>query len=179
MPILIPFGDGGGGSGSFRSNGIADYNDSGTAVSPITLATDTWTTVPNNGAGPFTNLTYLPSGVTNLMNTATGQFTFSELSLGDNVFVRNDLTVNPLTNNALFEVRYLLGAGANAYTLTSTSIRLDSGSGKDYRFSLRPDMIYMGDVNTKDNPITLQVRLSAEGTLINNGSAIGVSGYGG
>jgi len=35
-------------------------------------------------------------------------------------------------------------------------------------------MIYMGDTNTKDNPIKLQVKLSTNGTLVNAGTSIGV-----
>jgi hypothetical protein len=54
--------------------------------------------------------------------------------------------------------------------------RLDSGSGIPYRFSLEPDLIYMGDTNTKDNPITLQLRLSGNGSVVNAGSALSVVG---
>lgn len=160
--------------GSSTSDGIADYNDAATAVTPITLTSDTWTTLTNDGQGPFTNLGYLPSGVTQLMNTSTGAFDFSELALGDNCFIRNDFSVTPNTNNALLELRYQLGATGSQYTLETIIGRLDSGSGVPYRFSLNPQMIYMGDANTKDNPITLQIRLSTNGSVVNAGSAIGV-----
>lgn len=163
------------GGGSSTLNGIADYNDAATSVTPITLAADTWTTVTNDGAGPFTNLNYLPSGVAQLMNTASGAFDFSELELGDNCLIRNDFSVTPNTNNALLELRYQLGIGGAIYTLETIIGRLDSGSGTPYRFSLQPQMIYMGDANTKDNPISLQLRLSTNGTVVNAGSAIGVT----
>ena len=161
--------------GLVDSNGIADYNDTSTSATPLTLASNTWTTIPNDGQGSFTNLSYLPSGVTKLMNTTTGEFDFAELKLGDNCFIRNDFSVTPMTNNSLLEVRYQLGAAGSEYTLETIIGRLDSGSGKPYRFSLTPQMIYMGDNNTKDNPIKLQVRLSTNGTLVNAGSAIGVT----
>lgn len=156
------------------NNGIADYNDTSTAASPVVLLADTWTTLPNDGAGPFTNTAYLPDGVTSLMDTNTGAFDFSQLKLGDNCFVRNDFSVTPQTNNTLLSLRYVLGAGANTYTLETIIGRLDSGSGIPYRFSLTPQMVYMGDLNTKDNPITLQIKLSAAGTAVNAGSSIGV-----
>ena len=158
-----------------RGNGIADYNDTSTTASPVTLVADTWTTIPNNGAGAFTNLSYLPSGVTDLMDTSTGALDFSELDLGDNVVIRNDYTINPSTNDALLKFRYTLGAVGSEYTLEKTIGRLDSGSGIDYRFSLTTDMIYMGDTNTKDNPIGLQVNLSTDGTLVNAGTSLGVT----
>ena len=168
---------GGLGAGKYTSGagGIADYNDAATTITPIVMNTETWTTVTNDGQGAATNTQYLPSGVTSLMDLSTGQFDFSQLGLGDNCFVRNDFSVTPQTNNALLELRYQLGTGAGSYTLQTVVGRLDSGSGQPYRFSLSPHMIYMGDLNTKDNPITLQLKLSTNGTLINAGSAIGVS----
>ena len=168
--ILVASGGSGGGAG----NGIADYNDTSTSASPIALVANTWTTIPNDGQGSFTNLAYLPDGVTTLMDTSTGAFDFSELSLGDNCFIRNDFTINPNINNSLLSLRYELGSGGGIYTLETIIGRLDSGSNQDYRFSLTPQMIYMGDTNTKDNAIKLQVKLSTNGTLVNAGSSIGV-----
>ncbi len=155
-------------------SGFGDYNDTSTSASPLVIVADTWTTIPNNGLGGFTNISKLPSGVTQLMDTSDGSFDFSELSLGDGCLIRNDFTITPNTNNALLEVRYELGNGGGIYTLETILGRLDSGSGKGYRFSLIPELIYMGDLNTKDNPIKFQVKLSTNGTLINAGSAIQV-----
>jgi len=169
-------GAGGGGGGD--TNGFADYNDASTAGTPIALVADTWTTIPNDGAGAFTNLSYLPSGVTALMDTSTGAIDVSELSLGDVVLIRNDYTVTPATNNASLSFRYQLGTGGGSYTLEKRVGRLDEGSGIGYRQSLNVDKIYMGDANTRDNPIVLQVKLSTTGTLVNAGSAISVVRHG-
>ena len=151
------------------TNGFIDYNDTTGAV---TLTANTWTTIPNDGAGSFSNDTYKPEGVTELMDVSTGAIDTSELHLGDAIIIRNDYQVNPNTNNALLEFRYSLGGGGNQYVLSTTKGRLDDGSGKNYRFNLGTDYIYMGDTNTKDNPIFLQVRLSTNGTLTNAGSVI-------
>jgi len=151
--------------------GFIDYNDTTGAIS---LVADTWTTIPNNGAGAFSNDAYKPTAVTQLMDVSTGEIDPRELSIGDTILIRNDYTINPNTNNAELEFRYVLGDGANEYTLQTTIGRLDDGSGVDYRFSLKPDLIYMGDLNTRDNLITLQVKLSANGTLTNAGSVIQV-----
>lgn len=164
----------GGGSGGNGGNGIADYNDTSTSASPVVITADQWVTIPNNGQGSFTNTAYLPDGVTTLMNTSTGAFDFSQLNLGDNCFIRNDFTITPNTNNSLLSLRYELGSGGGVYTLETIIGRLDSGSGQPYRFSLTPQMVYMGDTNTKDNPIKLQVKLSTNGNLVNAGSSIGV-----
>jgi len=152
-----------------QKQGFIDYNDT---TGDVSLTADTWTTIPNNGLGSFTNKTYKPDGVTELMNTSTGAIDTSELALGDTIIIRNDFTVNPHNNNTLLEFRYQLGTGGSIYTLETIIARLDAGSGTNYRFSLKPDLIYMGDTNTKDNPIVLQVRLSSAGTLNNAGSVI-------
>ena len=99
-------------------------------------------------------------------------FDFSDMELGTSVLIRNDFSVTPDTNNALLELRYQLGLGGSAYTLETIIGRLDSGSGIPYRFSLRPDFIYMGDTNTKDNPGYLQIRLSSNGSVVNAGSGV-------
>ena len=162
------------GSSTQGKDGIADYNDVATGVTPINLVANTWTTITNDGAGAFTNLTYAPDGVTQLMNTGTGAFDFTQLQLGDNVFIRNDYEVTPNVNNANLKLRYDLGQGTGIYTLETQVARLDDGSGKPYRYSLVPNMIYMGDLNTQGNPIVLQLNLSSNGTVRNFGSAIGI-----
>ena len=163
------------GSGSSGADGFIDYNDTSTAASPLVLLADTWTTIPNDGLGSFTNKTYAPDGVSELMDTSTGAIDPTGLPLGSSILVRNDFSVTPSTNNSLLEFRYTLGSGGGSYTLEKLIGRLDSGSGKPYRQSLVPDLIYMGDTNTRDNPIGLQVRLSTAGTLVNAGSVIQVA----
>ena len=165
----MKFIDGGVGWIDTRAGGFMDYNNSGWAIA---ITADTWTDVPNDGAGAFTNKTYKPDQVTELLDDTTGYIDPTELDLGQAIVIRNDFVVNPNTNNALLEFRYELGTGAGLYTLEKIVWRLDSGSGIDYRFSLTTDYIYMGDTNTRDNPIKLQVKLSTNGTLNNAGSVI-------
>ena len=157
------------GTNTMDGIGFIDYND---ASGSFTISANTWTDLPNNGAGAFTNKNYAPDGITDLMDSSTGYIDPTQTTLGDVLLVRNDFTVNPNTNNALLEFRYSLGGGAGAYTLPTIIGRLDSGSGTDYRFTLRADKIYMGDDNTRLNPVKLQVRLSANATVTNAGTVI-------
>ena len=170
-PGYPPIGGLGGRSGT---DGFIDYNDSSTSVAPIVLLPDVWTVLPNDGLGPFSNRAYAPQGVTELMDTSTGAIDVTELSLGATLFIRNDYSIVPSVNNSLLEFRYSLGLGGSAYTLEKLVGRLDSGAGIGYRQSLETDLIYMGDLNTRDNPIYLEVRLSANGLLTNAGSIIQV-----
>jgi len=155
----------------FPVNGFADYNHGGSSV---TLTPDVFAQIPNDGTGAFTNTAYPPVGFVRLMDTATGKIDPSDLDLGDFLIIRNDFEITPSINDAAVEFRYTLGSGANAYTLTQQLGRLDRGSGIPYRFSLRPDMIYMGDANTRDNPIGLEIRCTGAATVVNAGIAIGV-----
>jgi hypothetical protein len=145
--------------------GWMDYNDS---TGSFSISADTWTDVPNDGAGSFTNKAYKPAAVTDVLDDSTGYLDFSDLPLGSEISLRNDITVTPNTNNALFELRYVLGTGAGEYALNFLSERLDSGSGVAYqRVTTFP--IYMGDTNTKNNAGKLQARLSTPGTIQNAG----------
>lgn len=163
-----------GGGGSDNGQGFIDYNDTSTAGTPLVLTGGVWTTIPNDGLGAFSNDTYAPAGITELMDVSSGAIDPTETVLGDTLLIRNDYTVTPGTNNTSLEFRYSLGTGGNTYTLEKIIGRLDSGSGIPYRFSLVPDLIYMGDLNTKDNPIVIQAKLSASGTLVNAGTVITV-----
>lgn len=149
-----------------------DYNDNSTSGSPVTLAANTWTDIPNDGAGAFTNLSFLPAGVTQLLDTNTGYLDLSELALGDSVIIRNDFVVTPNVNRANLNFRYQLGSGAGVYTLDYFVGRLDSGAGNTYRYNLYTHLIYLGDDNTRLNPIKLQLNLSRNGSFTNNGTAI-------
>jgi len=153
------------------TQGFVDYNDT-SSIGGISLPANTWVDIPNDGLGTFTNKLFLPQGVTNLIDTSTGYLDCSQLKNGDDIIIRNDFIVTPNGNRANLFFRYSLGSGASAYTLEKRMDRLDSGAGNPYQFSLITDYIYMGDDNTRLNPIKMQLLLSKNGTFVNNGSAI-------
>lgn len=150
-------------------DGFIDYNNT---IASQSVAADTWHNLPNDGAGSFSNSSFAPSGITALIDTATGAIDATQLELGDALLIRNDFTITPTINNALFEFQYSLGAGASAYTLPKTPVRLNRGAGVPDRIVSSTDFIYMGDTNTRDNPIILQVKCSAAFAVQNAGSAI-------
>ena len=156
------------GSEVVSKTGFIDYNDT---TGDVTLTSDTWIDVPNNGAGAFTNKVYKPTTVNEVLDGSTGYLDFSELTLGSQLLIRNDFTVTPNTNNSLLEVRYLLGQGAGEYALKFWSERLDSGSGIGYQRVISFP-IYMGDTNTQGGVGKLQVKLSTTGSINNAGSYI-------
>lgn len=151
--------------------GFEDANDSVTAVTPISLSADVWTTLTNDAGGGFSNTAYLPHGITSLFNGTTGQIDPTELALGEAILVRNDFTITPTVNGAFAEFQYTLGAGGNAYTLPRPLGTISNGGGIAYRFQFT-DLIYMGDTNTRDNEIGLQVRCSEDASVVNAGTVV-------
>lgn len=164
---------GAGGGTTTKIQGFIDYNDT-SSIGGISLPANVWVDIPNDGLGAYTNKNFLPEGVTDLIDTSTGYLDCSELTNGDDLIIRNDFIVTPNANRANLFFRYSLGGGIGLYTLEKRLDRLDSGAGVDYRFNLNTDYLYMGDDNTRLNPIKLQIKLSKNGTFINNGSAIKV-----
>ena len=52
--------------------GFIDYNDTSTSSTPVTLIADTWTTIPNDGLGAFTNKQFRPiDNTVELMENST------------------------------------------------------------------------------------------------------------
>tara|TARA_R110000796_G_scaffold230449_1_gene348098 strand:- start:672 stop:1565 length:894 start_codon:yes stop_codon:yes gene_type:complete len=165
----------GGGNNTKSANhfGFADYNDTSTATTPLTIVGETWTTLPNNGAGSFSQ-ERLPLLLSNTLLGAGGSLDVSEMALGSDLLIRPDFTVTPSANNSALSFRFQLGAGAGAYTLEQQLGRLDLGAGIPYRFSLQALYVYLGDTNTRDNPISLQIKLSGNGSAVNAGLALKV-----
>ena len=158
-------------TGTQSIGGFSDLNNSGGAVS---LSANTWLDLPNDGAGAFSNTNFLPANVTTLMDNSTGYIDPRELNLGDAILIRNDFTITPTINNALLEFQYSLGSGANTYTLPNTPFRLLKGAGVADRIVSFDGYIYMGDTNTRDNFIKIQIRCTAAATVNNAGSVVHV-----
>lgn len=157
--------------------GFIDYNDASTAITPLVVPADTWVDVPNDGQGSFTNKQYPPSGISELMDVLTGRIDPTQLSLGDNIFIRHDMRVIPTENNTDIELRYVLGTGAGEYQLEAARETDISGAGVPFPFS-GSYPIYMGDTNTRDNPIIPQLRCTSDCTVVNLGSVIIAHRYG-
>ena len=147
--------------------GFIDYNSTNAAFS---VTSDTWTTVENNGLGASTNKTYTLPSAPEVMDSQ-GRIIFDNLSLGDSLVVRTDISVTPTVNGAAIDYRWQLGTGGGLYTLPSFLGTLANGAGVAVRF-LFMSYIYAGDSNTYDNPVELQIHSSEACTVNNSGSAI-------
>ncbi|PHR23557.1 MAG: hypothetical protein COA36_16635 [Desulfotalea sp.] len=150
------------------TKGFIDYND---ATGVISVLADTWTDLPNDGAGSSTNYNFKPNSVTELIDVSTGYLDLSDLKVGAELALRTQFVVNPDINNTLLSIRYVFGAGLFSFTITIG--RLDDGSGKDYeQDQFLP--FYIGADIVRTSPVQIQIKLSSAGTLTNSGSYISV-----
>lgn len=102
----------------FASVGYFHHNDLATQTTPINVPADTDTTLTNDALGAQTNLTGAPYGVTNVFDSSTNAFDFSQLSIGDTIDLRVDLLLTTTSANQTYNVFLRIGdGGAETYDL--------------------------------------------------------------
>lgn len=145
--------------------GVWDYNDAATSTTPIALTlANTDYELTNDGAGTFTNTTYKLVDVGDIWNVSTNRFDWSGLSLGDTVDIRTDITWTSSGANQTLTLSLELGVGGNPYTIRWINDHLEKNSGT-HRFTLW-NSIYMGDINTLNNPARWLAQSDSTGTTI-------------
>jgi hypothetical protein len=95
------------------SGGWADYADVATTGSPIAVSAVP-AVLTNDGLGVDTNTAYLPiggNGITQLWNTSSNGFDFSDLNVGDMLEIRMDIDVIIASNNTAVDVNLHMGSG--------------------------------------------------------------------
>jgi len=146
--------------------GFADYNDTATTGSPISVSATTWTKLTNNGAGTNT-LKKLPSGVTDLWNTSTNQLSLSQLPLYSMVDSRVDIAVTTSSANQTVQLRIALAIGdAIAFFLPAGS-HLFKTAGVHSITATIP--FYLGSAPVRANPGEFQIYSDATCTVVVNG----------
>ena len=162
----------GAGSGNWQNRfemGFFDYNDLATQTTAISIpSTSTFVPLTNDEAGPYTNKAYKPSGVTDIWDSSTNRFDFSELSLGDTVDLRLSLTPIVATTNTEIEVDLELAEGSGSeYSIAVVNPINYKTTGTKVLMALTS--IYMGDTNTLNNPAFFKMKADATCTVKVNG----------
>jgi len=102
--------------------GFFDYNDLATQTTPITITGGAgYIPLTNDELGPFTLKTYAPTGITDIWNSGSGVFDFSQLSLGDMIDIRLDVSIITSTANTAVDINLFLGSGGSAYEIAFIS----------------------------------------------------------
>ena len=138
------------------SGGWADYEDVATTGTPISV-TAIPTVLTNDGLGVDTNTKYLPAsgnGVTQLWDTSSNGFDFSDLEVGDMVDIRMDITMIIVSNNTAVDVDLHMGSGGSVVVpFISQQNFKSTGSFEVIRYM----GIYIGSEDVRDNLAQLKI----------------------
>lgn len=130
------------------------------------IPTKVWTTLMNDGAGPFTNELYKPAGLTEMLDRSTGKIILSELSNGDEVYIRYVLNVIPKTNNTQYSVSHLFGSGSQIARLpVGRRITLTEGAGVPTQQFLLDSHFFIDNDITRQAGMSPQIFVSNESTV--------------
>ena len=138
------------------SGGWADYEDVATTGSPIAVSAVP-AVLTNDGLGVDTNTSYLPvggNGITQLWDTSSNGFDFSDLDVGDMVDIRMDITMIIASNNTAVDVDLFMGSGGSVVVpFISQQNFKSTGSFEVIRYM----GIYIGSEDVRDNLAQLKV----------------------
>ena len=150
------------------SGGWADYADVATTGSPIAV-----TAVPavltNDGLGVDTKTAYLPiggNGITQLWNTSSNGFDFSDLNIGDMLEIRMDIDVIIASNNTAIDVNLHMGSGGTVIVpFISHQNFKTTGTFEVIRYM----GLYIGSEDIRDTLAQLKINADNNCTCIVNG----------
>jgi len=150
------------------SGGWADYADAATTGSPIAV-TAVPTALTNDGLGVDTNTKYLPisgNGITQLWNTSSNGFDFSDLNVGDMLEIRMDIDVITASNNTAVDVNLHMGSGgAVIVPFISQQNFKTTGTFEVIRYM----GLYIGSEDVRDTLAQLKISADKNCTCIVNG----------
>ena len=105
---------------------------------------------------------YLPAGVTGLWNSATSQFNFSTLNVGDMIDIRIDGVITTTGANTSYNMSFK-GAIGTANEFTLPMINLSRFAAGDTTIS-RYNGLFIGSEEMRDNPAELISTMSEAGS---------------
>jgi hypothetical protein len=150
------------------SGGWADYADVTTTGSPIAVSAVP-AVLTNDGLGVDTNTAYLPiggNGITQLWNTSSNGFDFSDLNVGDMLDIRMDISVVIASVNTVVDINLIMGTGG--------SVVVPFISDQNYKATgtfevIRYMGIYIGSTDVRDTLAQLKIEADKSCTCIVHG----------
>jgi hypothetical protein len=150
------------------SGGWADYADVATIGSPIAVSAVP-AVLTNDGLGVDTNTAYLPiggNGITQLWNTSSNGFDFSDLNVGDMLEIRMDIDVIIVSNNTAVDVNLHMGSGGTVIVpFISQQNFKTTGTFEVIRYM----GLYIGSTDIRDTLAQLKISADNNCTCIVNG----------
>lgn len=151
--------------GDSFSGGWADYADFATTGTPLSVTTS-FSILTNDGLGVNTNTSYLPDGVTQLWDSSTNSFDWSELKVGDMIDIRMDLDVITVTNNTAITVNLYMGSGGSIVVPFISSQNFKTAG--TYNL-IRYQGLYIGSEDVRTNAAQLKIKADNNCTCVVNG----------
>ena len=149
------------------SIGFFDYADLATQTTPISFVNGVDKKLTNDGLGATTNKLFPPYGITDVWSTSTNACNFSQLSLGDAVGVRFDITATTTSANQDISGYIKLGVGtASEYQLQIFSENIKT-SGENHRVFYTK--LYIGNEDIRTEPAEFYILSDNNGTVKVNG----------
>ena len=153
------------------TGGFADYNHGG--GTQAYTSGDGWVKMINDDAGPATNETYLPAGVTTLYDGTNSQFDFSQLPNGSIVTIRVDSLTTTTASNQVIQARISAAIGGTTpFQLTLSQQQIKASGDVPMGDST---FLYVVDDNTRNNPAQLEFKSPKDATLTVTGFAVKVN----
>lgn len=149
-------------------DGYFNYSDSSSqaTATPIAYTTGSPLKLGNDGQGGQTTGAYAPYGITQLFDTITGNFDFSELAIGDEVIIRFNLDITTsATNQEFFLYLDLAVGGSFPYSLYDGVFAFKTAGKRQIGVNIP---LYIGTADTRDNPGQLMFSSDANATITVN-----------
>lgn len=143
--------------------GWQNFQHSGGALT--LTAADTWYDIENDALGALTSTTYKVSGHGTIWDSSTDRLDVSDLTIGDRVHMRIDLTPTSTSANSAFQFRLVLQEGVLDVPIGMGAPAYYKSSGTHDPITLEPSFTIF-NAATRDNPIVLQVKSDNAGDSI-------------
>ena len=149
------------------SIGFFDYADLATQTTPISFVTGVDKKLTNDGLGATTNKNYPPYGITDVWNTVTNSCDFSQLSLGDAVGIRFDVTATTTSANQVISGYIKLGIGTpSEYILNIFGQQIKTAQANQFSLFTK---LYIGNEDIRTAPAEFYILSDNNGTVKVNG----------
>lgn len=150
-----------------NSVGFFDYADLATQTTPISFVTGVAKKLTNDGLGATTNKNFPPYGVTDVWNASTNEMNLSQLSNGDEVGIRFDVTATTTSENQVLRGFIKIGVGTDSeYILNVFGQQIKTAQANQFTIYTK---IYVGSDVIRNAPTEFYILSDGNGTVKVNG----------
>ena len=152
----------------YASVGYFHYADAATKITPILLTASVEQKLTNDTLGEYTNISQAPYTVGSVWDASINSFDFSQMSVGDTIDLRIDLTLETFTNNTDYSVVLRIGEDSDfEYELLVAEGSFKTASKQSVIGSVSFSLDYIEHLQ---NPASIYI-------TVDNGSEVSVNGW--